>query len=66
MSGYLANSSSCCPGRLVGSSCRPPDLLAAAGVLIDYFAEPHYAAHLETATLRSIRTDTSERFDPPR
>ncbi len=33
-------------------------------ILIGYFAEPRYAAHLETAHLRNIRMDTSERFDP--
>lgn len=33
-------------------------------ILITYFAESHYAAHLETAQLRNIRMDTSERFDP--
>lgn len=35
-------------------------------ILIGYFAEPRYASHLETAKLRSIRMDTSERFDPSR
>ncbi len=34
-------------------------------LLIGYFAEPRYAAHLETAHLRSVRMDTRERFDPP-
>lgn len=34
-------------------------------LLIGYFAEPHYNTHLETAHLRNIRMDTSERFDPP-
>ncbi len=33
-------------------------------LLISYFAEPLYASHLETVTLRSVRMDTSERFDP--
>lgn len=33
-------------------------------ILITYFAEPHYAAHLETTRLRDIRMQTSERFDP--
>ncbi len=33
-------------------------------VLITYFAESHYAAHQETAQLRNIRMDTSERFEP--
>jgi ectoine hydroxylase-related dioxygenase (phytanoyl-CoA dioxygenase family) len=33
-------------------------------VLICYFAEPLYATHLESAELRSIRMDTTDRFDP--
>jgi ectoine hydroxylase-related dioxygenase (phytanoyl-CoA dioxygenase family) len=33
-------------------------------ILIAYFAEPLYASHLETVNLRSIRMDTTERFDP--
>ncbi len=33
-------------------------------MLIGYFAAPRYAAHLESAKLRSIRMDTSECFDP--
>jgi hypothetical protein len=33
-------------------------------VLICYRAEPLYASHLKTAHLRSVRMDTSERFDP--
>ena len=33
-------------------------------ILITYFAEPLYASHLETATLRSIRMDGTDRFDP--
>ncbi len=33
-------------------------------ILIGYFAEPRYASHLETARLRNVRMDTSERFDP--
>lgn len=32
-------------------------------LLIGYFAEPLHATHLKTAGLRSIRMDTSERFD---
>ena len=35
-------------------------------ILICYLAEPLYAAHLETVKLRSIRMDTSDRFDPAR
>ncbi len=33
-------------------------------ILISYFAEPRYASHLETVSLRSIRMDTTDRFDP--
>lgn len=33
-------------------------------ILICYFAESLHATHLETSKLRSIRMDTSERFDP--
>ncbi|MGE0497521.1 MAG: phytanoyl-CoA dioxygenase family protein [Ramlibacter sp.] len=33
-------------------------------ILISYSAESCYAAHCETASLRGIRMDTSERFDP--
>jgi len=33
-------------------------------VLISYFAEPLYTSHLETADLRNVRMDTSERFEP--
>lgn len=33
-------------------------------ILIGYFAEHRYTAHLETAQLRGIRMDTSEHFDP--
>jgi Phytanoyl-CoA dioxygenase (PhyH) len=33
-------------------------------ILIGYFAEPRYASHLETAHLRNVRMETSERFDP--
>jgi ectoine hydroxylase-related dioxygenase (phytanoyl-CoA dioxygenase family) len=33
-------------------------------ILIGYFAEPRYEAHLATAALRNVRMDTSERFEP--
>lgn len=33
-------------------------------ILIAYFSESLHAAHLETATLRNVRMDTSDRFDP--
>ncbi|HTI69753.1 MAG TPA: phytanoyl-CoA dioxygenase family protein [Candidatus Limnocylindria bacterium] len=35
-------------------------------ILIGYFAEPLYTKHLETANLRGVRMDTSDRFDPAR
>lgn len=42
--------------NLVGSRRR--------SVLISYFSEPLYASHLETLSLRNIRMDTTEWFDP--
>lgn len=33
-------------------------------MLITYFDEAQYAAHLATAAMRHVRMDTSERFDP--
>ncbi|WP_152223453.1 phytanoyl-CoA dioxygenase family protein [Pseudomonas sp. SCB32] len=33
-------------------------------LLISYFSEPLYPSHLETAGLRNIRMDTTDRFDP--
>ena len=33
-------------------------------ILACYMAEPLYASHLETAKLRNVRMDTSERFGP--
>jgi len=33
-------------------------------ILISYFAETLYASHPETVSLRSIRMDTTDRFDP--
>jgi ectoine hydroxylase-related dioxygenase (phytanoyl-CoA dioxygenase family) len=33
-------------------------------LLICYFAEPLHASHLETVNLRSIRMDTTDRFEP--
>lgn len=35
-------------------------------LLLGYFAEPLYAAHLASANLRSIRMATTDRFDPAR
>jgi hypothetical protein len=34
-------------------------------ILFSFMAEPCYASNLETARLRGIRMDTSDRFDPP-
>ncbi|MBX3658475.1 MAG: phytanoyl-CoA dioxygenase family protein [Ramlibacter sp.] len=34
-------------------------------LLMGFFSESRYDAHCETAGLRGIRMDTSERFDPP-
>lgn len=45
-------------GSLNGSGARRRSILAG------YFAEPLYASHLETAALRGVRMDTSERFTP--
>jgi hypothetical protein len=33
-------------------------------ILISYFAEPLYASYLQTRSLRGIRMDASERFEP--
>ena len=33
-------------------------------ILIGYAAETLYASHLETTTLRNVRMDTTQRFDP--
>jgi len=33
-------------------------------LLITYFSQTLYASHLETVSLRNVRMDTSERFDP--
>lgn len=51
---------------LVHAGCLNPTGARRRSILICYFAEPLYASHLETAKLRSIRMDTSERFDPCR
>jgi ectoine hydroxylase-related dioxygenase (phytanoyl-CoA dioxygenase family) len=34
-------------------------------ILMTYFAEPLYTQHVETVSLRSVRMDTTDRFDPP-
>jgi hypothetical protein len=49
---------------LVHAACRNPTGARRRSILVGYFAEPRYAAHLETATLRGVRMDTSDRFDP--
>jgi ectoine hydroxylase-related dioxygenase (phytanoyl-CoA dioxygenase family) len=49
---------------LVHAASRNPSGARRRTLLIGYFAEPVYASHLETLQLRSIRMDTSERFDP--
>lgn len=33
-------------------------------ILFGFFAETRYAAHLQTAHLRNVRMDTTQRFDP--
>lgn len=49
---------------LVHAGSRNPTGVRRRSILITYFAEPRYASHLETANLRSVRMDTTERFDP--
>jgi ectoine hydroxylase-related dioxygenase (phytanoyl-CoA dioxygenase family) len=49
---------------LVHAGSRNPTGARRRSILIGYFAEPRYASHLETANLRSIRMDTTDRFDP--
>ncbi|KRC35008.1 MULTISPECIES: phytanoyl-CoA dioxygenase family protein [unclassified Lysobacter] len=49
---------------LAHAGSRNPGDLRRRSVLIGYFAESNYAAHLETVRLRGIRMDTSERFEP--
>lgn len=34
-------------------------------ILISYLAEPLHVSHLETASLRGVRMDGADRFDPP-
>ena len=50
---------------LVHAASLNPTGARRRSILITYFAEPQYAAHLATAKLRSIRMDTTDRFDPP-
>ncbi|RDZ27318.1 phytanoyl-CoA dioxygenase family protein [Lysobacter silvisoli] len=49
---------------LVHAGSINPGDLRRRSALIGYFAESNYAAHLKTARLRSVRMDTSERFEP--
>ena len=49
---------------LVHAGSLNPTGACRRSLLITYFAEPLYASHLETVTLRSVRMETSERFDP--
>jgi ectoine hydroxylase-related dioxygenase (phytanoyl-CoA dioxygenase family) len=49
---------------LVHAASLNPTGARRRSVLIGYFAAPRYAAHLETAKLRSVRMDTAERFEP--
>ena len=49
---------------LVHAGSLNPGSLRRRSVLIGYFAESNYASHLKTVGLRSIRMDTSERFEP--
>ena len=49
---------------LVHAASRNPSGARRRTILIGYFAEPCTASHLATAHLRSIRMDTTGRFDP--
>lgn len=49
---------------LVHAGTLNPSDARRRSILIGYFAEPRHASHLATAHLRSVRMDTSERFDP--
>ena len=48
---------------LVHGGCLNPTGARRRSILICYFAEPLYAAHLESANLRGVRMDTAERFE---
>ena len=50
---------------LVHAASRNPSGVRRRTVLITWFAEPLYASHLETAKIRSVRVEVTERFDPP-
>jgi ectoine hydroxylase-related dioxygenase (phytanoyl-CoA dioxygenase family) len=49
---------------LLHAGCLNPSGARRRSILICYFAEPIYASHLETLSLRNIRMDTSDRFNP--
>lgn len=49
---------------LVHAASLNPTGARRRSVLIGYFAASRYAEHLETVKLRSVRMDTTERFDP--
>ncbi|PZO06789.1 MAG: phytanoyl-CoA dioxygenase [Lysobacteraceae bacterium] len=48
---------------LAHAGCLNPSGARRRSLLICYFADPLHASHLETARLRGVRMDTSERFD---
>ncbi|MEY3894893.1 MAG: hypothetical protein RLZZ214_412 [Verrucomicrobiota bacterium] len=50
---------------LVHAASRNPSGARRRTLLFSYQAEPCHASHLETLTLRGIRMDTGERFEPP-
>lgn len=49
---------------LLHAGCLNPSGARRRSILITYFAEPLYAAHLVTLSLRNIRMDTGDRFNP--
>ena len=48
---------------LLHAGCLNPSGGRRRSILIGYFAEPLYASHLETLSLRNIRMDTGDRFN---
>ena len=51
---------------LVHAASLNPSGARRRSILFSYQAESCHAAHQETAQLRGVRMDTSDRFDPPR
>lgn len=49
---------------LVHAGSLNPSGARRRSVLISYWAESLYASHLETLSLRSVRMDTTDRFEP--